>query len=359
MENNKRILKETLHEEIKKLKEKDIEEIITNMSSKFDFKHTDESEIVRSFMEEKISTIFDEMLKDFGIEEQPHVSFPQIDLALYEIEGNFLTYGKQKIEELVSPETYRRVRDAIRNEIEGGCGIVVLIGAGISDAPRKIRYIAEQILRENGITPEKYDYDFSEEYSSGWYNGWHLLEEYRSDFVNHFNNEAIFADVEATIAQKKIANLYCKKKIRQLVIFNWDNLVEAAYMDQCPEGERLSIGKEIFVYNRVPSNIKIQERHIWHPHGYIGDKGVGYLLPHEGGFLPTQLKDYCKKGFHGTFLIIGFRDENHKIIRDFLDELESNGKKIIRVKLDEKPHNLTINFDGDRFLNLLEIWIEN
>lgn len=268
---------------------------------------------------------------------------PQLVRYITEIKGEV----RKTTEQLLKKEesfriSYHHIRDLIEETFEDGYRLIIFVGAGISNAPKKIEEEAMIILDKHEIS-----------YSLPWKkDNWKLIENYRSEFEEKFSDDSVFEGVSITTCQEKIAELFEDKKINQLVIFNWDNLIETAYWDKYDK--ILDVDSDIIVGNAVPKKFNSAKAYIWHPHGYVGHKNR-FVYPHENGFIPEKLIECCGD-FSGVFLVIGYRDEENQKLSELLSKKRN---KTVKVRLDfTESKELCLLWDGDRFLLILQSWIK-
>ena len=308
------------------------------------------NDIEATILRNRLSITVEKIIKDLISIEKRQTPSPENDFQLIQnmtkAEENIIDKANLRLEHEESfCIIYHSIRDKIEETNKDGSGLILFVGAGVSKAIKNIHRIVSCLLDEKGIP-----------YSIPWKDdNWELIEPYRSEIDNIFSEQAVFVGMETTKAQEIIAELYHNNKflIRQLVVFNWDNVIETA--SYRIDKKRLEVGTDIIVCDDVPHNFNLSKIYIWHPHGYVGNKNR-FVLPYENGFLPKKFKDICGR-FPGIFLIVGHREEKNNSLTSTLGK---RGRDVIRIRTDfTQSKELSLNLECDDFFTLLQSWINN
>jgi len=323
----------------------------------YEFDNEEEEKIFSEYLSGRVKNLITDIVRE---ERKKYLPNTPTEAEYYSSEvKNILHHNidcKMEKEKTLWP-IYKKIRDKIIDSIKGKLGLTIFVGAGISDAPLKVTEIAKGLLNNQGHSLT--EYNFNEEYSPKWYESWQLVEKYHVEFEKIFRKLTVFKGVNPTDAQKILAQLFqdYKQEIKQIVVFNWDNLIETSHLLQYGEKLEAVLGTtdmgDVLVGDAIPSSLEITKPYIWHPHGFIGTEEK-FILPHEEGIFPDKLKSFCKECFYGVYLIIAFRDEHHSTMSNFFSDVDA--QKVIRVRADKENQELTINIDRDVYLKVLKTW---
>ena len=254
-----------------------------------------------------------------------------------------------EIIELPVSEKDKRLRALSRSIITFVQPLILIIGAGFSydtmPVTGELQPLFTRLLREVGISsPMKMIQDDDEQV-------WRIAKENSARFKDMFSGWC--AKMHPASQHKIVTKMLHDGQISHLISFNWDDLIERAYMDNF--GETIS---------KIVKDGSIPERpSLWKLHGDVADLSGDWILPYEQGRIFNSLMESLDrtigKNCPQFALIVGY-SEWEKVVQDRLIRwLEDNIPVVLRVRpnWDVEDSN-GIPETAKRFFERLNIYFE-
>jgi hypothetical protein len=124
------------------------------------------------------------------------------------------------------------------------------------------------------------------------------------------------------------------KYIKEIICFNWDNLIEKAF-NKC--------NKEIEKINRDGIEVKVKDieqgGYLWKFHGDVEDPDYKWIFPNHRGRVFDNFKNYLQnnqylQNSNFVFVIVGYSEREKNISNDVIKILENQAGGTARIGLD-------------------------
>jgi hypothetical protein len=241
------------------------------------------------------------------------------------------------------------VRNLARSIITHRQPLVLIIGAGFSydtmPVTSEIQPLLVQLLREVGISSPMQMIRKNDEQV------WRIVKDNSARFKDMFSGWC--ARTHPAPQHKIVAKMLHDSQISHLISFNWDDLIERAYMDEF--GESVS---------KVVNEGSIPERaSLWKLHGDVTNLSGEWVFPYGQGYVLNNLIESLERTIARNcpqfVLIVGYSEWEKVVHARLVRPLEDNIPTVLRVRpnWDEKDPG-GIRESAKRFFERLKIYFE-
>ncbi|MBT9141451.1 MAG: hypothetical protein DDT30_02043 [Dehalococcoidia bacterium] len=214
------------------------------------------------------------------------------------------------------------LRNLARSVITHRQPLILIIGAGFSydtmPVTNELQPLLVQLLRRVGISsPITITRENDEQV-------WRIVKETSTRFKDMFSGWC--ARSHPALQHKIVARMLHNNQISHLISFNWDDLIERAYMDEFRE-----------TVSKVVNDGSISERpSLWKLHGDVTDLSSNWVFPYEQGRIFDSLIESLDRTVDQNCpqfaLIVGY-SEWEIVVRDRLIRwLEDHIPTMLRVR---------------------------
>jgi len=254
-----------------------------------------------------------------------------------------------KILELPISEKDKYLRELARSVVTLRKPLILIMGAGFSydvmPITNEFQPLLIMLLREIGVSsPMKMISEDDEQV-------WRIARENSVKFKQKFSGWC--ANMHPTFQHKVVAKMLHDGQISHLISFNWDDLVERAYMDEFAR--------------KIPKVVKDgnipEQPSLWKLHGDVEDLSSDWVFPYETGRVFDSLIESLSRTVDQNCpqfaLIVGY-SEWEKVVRERLIKwLEDNIPALLRVRPNWHVENPSgIAETAKRFFERLYIYFE-
>ena len=237
------------------------------------------------------------------------------------------TQNAKRLSEALSLQFPSHYFDICRQVLAGTEGCMFIVGAGFSYdslAPllKETRFWACHVLADLGVNSPKELYDGNDR------EAWQIIAD---QGWQHFQTLAVglLETKEPSEQHRILARLFKDGIVRHIISFNWDDLIERAFLQPFNE--------EIQVINGTGST---SSHALWKLHGDIKHPADPWVLPYQGGRVFDELISELNREVLFTF-IVGYREQEPIVNQKLISPLDSRGG-IVRIgpSLPHQPPNI-------------------
>ena len=221
--------------------------------------------------------------------------------------------------------------DVCRQILAGAQTCVVIIGAGFSyssTAPllSETRFLAADVLRRLGEPQPSRMYD--EQPLEAWQR---IAKDGREEFQRLASG--LLETKSPANQHYALGRLFHEGVIGHIVSFNWDTLVERAYLDLYGE-----------VMPAVSAPGSTSAHALWKMHGDAAHPGGTWVLPYEDGSISEEFLEVLDAGVTAA-IIIGYNEHEPVVRERLINPLEGRGA-VTRIG-PGRPHDPPRSFQDD------------
>lgn len=235
-------------------------------------------------------------------------------------------YGclKELLEVLELPlsEEDEYVRNLARSVITHRQPLILIIGAGFSydtmPVTSEIQPLLVQLLREVGISSPMQMIRENDEQA------WRIVEDNSARFKDMFSGWC--ARTHPVPQHKIVAKMLHDSQVSHLISFNWDDLIERAYMDEFGESISKVVGE-----GDIPGRPSL-----WKLHGDVTNLSNDWVFPYGQGRVLNSLIESLERTIVQNcpqfVLIVGYSEWEKVVHTRLIKWLEDNIPTVLRVR---------------------------